>query len=415
MLGEQLVFVVLILGSVIGVIALRAVFSDQRRKQELKALEAHAQPRHPNPDRSLSRSNAPSLVTHLTGLGGLGGDTTPRQPRLGTICRSDEAFSELAFLDFAVALYRWAHGLRATRDRQALLAWFAEGAVESLFGQGEVRGVSDIRVGAVRTLSVYVDERWASVELEFRAVQTEVLGGTPTEVYRTESWRLRRHSAVRSPPPEQLVALACPLCGSAAPIGPNRVCTECGRLRAGPELAWEVAGVSSTRNPQPPRLSALPLGPSGYPRPRAPEADAQMQALAQRFRRFSWEELHQEAVEALERVLSSANTGTEGPIGRRLRYENALLGRKKQERHLEWEPPAVQEVLSVSEDATHLFIDLRLGLKLRAALTQSSDMLAPEPVEHQVELTLARSKREKQGRWEPVDLRWVEDPDAAQD
>lgn len=412
MLGEQLVFVVLILGAALAGLLLRALFSDRRRQEEVRAIEAQAQPRHPNPDRSLSRAPAMSLVTNLSGLGALGDEATPRQPRLGLICRSDESFSELAFLDFAIALYRWAHTTRPSRDRQALLAWFSESALEGfLSGINDLRAVTDIRVGGVRTLSVYVDERWSSVELEFRAVQTETLGTGPVEVYRTESWRLRRHSAVRSPPPEQTSALSCPLCASNAPIGPNRVCTECGKLRAGPELTWEVSGVSSTRNPQPPRIQSLPLGPPGYPRPRAANIVAQMAELEKRFKRFSWEELNQEAVAALEGVLSSVNTGTSGPIGRRLRYENYLLGRKKQERKLEWEPPEVEVVLSVTEDAAHLFIDLRLCVPLRAWLTNASDTMAIELVAHRVELTLARSKREKRANWEPVDLRWVEDPD----
>ena len=372
----QAVFLMLIFVSVVGVLILRALFADRRRDADVKALTERVAPKYVNPDKSLSRqsmSASLSLVT-LPPVGGTLSATEgmSRSPRLGALCKTDEDFSELAFLEFAVALYKWAHEARGRHDRHALSTFFSAAALETFMaGSAELKSVSDVRVGQVRTLSVYADERWASVELELRGVQTEQLGETTLEVFRTESWRFRRRAEVRSPEPERLVSLGCPHCGSTAIMGPNNLCTECGKVRSGPDVAWEIAGIASERNPQAPRVHASLLA--------------------------SW-------------GLTNDPAGLEGPMGRRLRYERLLIQRRRMERRLVLGEPKVETVLALSEDAGHIFVDLRLAMTVQAFFVSNTTQPS-ESIPRQCEVTLARSKRERKGGWLIMDIRWVESPD----
>jgi predicted lipid-binding transport protein (Tim44 family) len=411
----QAVFLMLIFVSVVGVLILRALFADKRRDADVKALTERVAPKYVNPDKSLSRqsmSASLSLVT-LPPVGGTLSATEgmSRSPRLGALCKTDEDFSELAFLEFAVALYQWAHEARGRHDRHALSTFFSAAALETFMaGSAELKSVSDVRVGQVRTLSVYADERWASVELELRGVQTEQLGETTLEVFRTESWRFRRRAEVRSPDPDRLISLGCPHCGSTAIIGPNQLCTECGKVRSGPDVAWEIAGIASERNPQAPRVHALPLSPTGHPRPLAPNLKDQMEAFEKRFRNFSWDALYSFVTEEVISTLTNDPAELEGPMGRRLRYERLLTQRRRADRRLVLGEPKVETVLALSEDAGHIFVDLRLALTVQAFFVSSSTQ-PPEAIPRQCEVTLARSKRERKGGWLIMDIRWVESPD----
>jgi hypothetical protein len=129
----QAVFLMLIFVSVVGVLILRALFADKRRDADVKALTERVAPKYVNPDKSLSRqsmSASLSLVT-LPPVGGTLSATEgmSRSPRLGALCKTDEDFSELAFLEFAVALYQWgARGSGPPRPPRALGVLLRRGA-----------------------------------------------------------------------------------------------------------------------------------------------------------------------------------------------------------------------------------------------------------------------------------------------
>jgi hypothetical protein len=97
-------------------------------------------------------------------------------------------------------------------------------------------------------------------------------------------------------------------------------------------------------------------------------------------------------------------------MGRRLRYERLLTQRRRADRRLVLGEPKVETVLALSEDAGHIFVDLRLVMTVQAFFVSNTTQ-PPEAISLQCEVTLARSKRERKGGWLIMDLRWVESPD----
>ena len=397
-----LILVVMILGALLFRLSTRG----SRTRQTMREIEERAKPKYAPARRPEPTPNRPTSGVATTGFG-----APTRAPRLSTIARVDPNFSELDFLEAAAALFAWAHKHRPRRDYLTLRSFLADPALDTfLSGIADLDSVQDIRVGEVRATRVYIDEEWTSVELVLRSVQIERIKDEYQEVWRVESWRLRRRSDVRSPKRETLLSLGCPFCDSNALVDEKGICPDCRRLRCGPTVHWQVAAIGDVRrNPYPPQPAHMPLGPPGLPTPPSEELELRRQAFQARNPSIDAAALRVAAVEALRSALSPEGVDLDGPLGRRLRYEAEQLAETHLVRHLVLGDIGEVEATDFNVDATHEIVDLNIRLTMRAWIEREDTVVPTDPLPYVCELTLAKPK---DGPWLPIDLRWAELPKA---
>ncbi|MCB9765034.1 MAG: hypothetical protein H6739_34995 [Alphaproteobacteria bacterium] len=417
---EQLAVILVMVFAVVGLGFIRLSLRQKSSVERLKEVEDRARPRfqddlHHAKASYRSWDGEKPITSHGTnsGIGNTTGHgATPRAPRLEPIHRVDARFSELDFLEFAVALYTWAHTLRPKRDFLSLSAFLSDIALDTfLSGMADLDSVQDIRVGGVRTLRVYADEHWASVEIEFKAVMVERVKDDFVRIFRTESWRFRRRSDVKSPSRDVLMSLGCPHCGSTAPVGETKECLDCGAQRAGAEHHWQVAAIGSMRrNPQPSPPVGLPLGPPGFAVPNAPDIAVKRMEWSDRYPDEPLSALQPLAEELLRQVTDRRGLLLPGMMGRRLRYEHELLSNAGVVRHVTVGPVEHRGEIDITRDATHEFVDLRMAAPVRVWVQDGKTVPPQEPPTCICEMTLARQLEGEERPWQVVDLRWVEMP-----
>ncbi|MCB9793788.1 MAG: hypothetical protein H6741_13800 [Alphaproteobacteria bacterium] len=414
-LTQVIAFAAMIFAAV-GLVAMRWIMFSRDSRDAVKQLDEPIQPRFRDPKESLSRASSrlvdsPASSGRVSNYGSTTAHgATPRAPRLAQLTKVDPEFSELDFLAFVEALYAWATKLRPKRDYLGLSAFLADPAKDTfLSGINDLDSVSDIHVGVVRPVRVYADSDWSSAEVEIQASMVERVKDEFQQVYRTESWRFRRRSSVKSLDRERLLSLGCPHCGSKAPIGERGECMDCDKPRGGPEVHWEVAGIANTRrNPQPSPPRGLPLGPPGYPAPNDPDIAEKENAWEQARPENSLSEL-KEAMEGwLRRVLSVEGPTLTGPLGHRLAWEQRLMADAGIQRKVSAGKIRFMELMDITEDATHEFIEGRLSLDVMLWMEDGKTVPPTAPPKREVELTLARPKQ-GEGEWYPVDMRWNSD------
>lgn len=155
----------------------------------------------------------------------------------------DPYFSLPLFLDFVQLLYARFHVLRGSRKLAALRPYVDKGTLDRAARETpkEVREVDRVLIGATRVASLDLTQRTRMV-LELTANYREV-GTETTTWYAVERWTLTRASGARSKPPEEIVRLGCPSCGSAAEPRADGSCPSCGQTAKNGRFHWFVSRI----------------------------------------------------------------------------------------------------------------------------------------------------------------------------
>jgi predicted lipid-binding transport protein (Tim44 family) len=169
----------------------------------------------------------------------------PSGLRVATAARQVDAnFSEPAFLDFAQVLYARVHQERPGEGLSALAPFLSDEARAALGQRSQgVESVRDVIFGATRLVAARRQGSWLVLDVRFETNLTEVKAGKPTQLLVTEVWKLRKSADVLSPPPERLVALACPSCGNPAETRANGTCVHCDTPIASGRALWNVSSI----------------------------------------------------------------------------------------------------------------------------------------------------------------------------
>ncbi len=208
----------------------------------------------------------------------------------------DPLLSVPLFLDFAQLLYVRLHLLRASSDLSPLGAYISEPCRKRWLRETarDVKRVEHVLIGSCRVLSCFLGERQARICVRFMSNCVETGRGGPARQYLEEDWVFARRRGVRSKPPEAILRLACPACGSAEEARKEGICPSCGRPVTDGRFGWFVDSVE-IRKHEP----AQPYAPSGEvqeevgtdrPTVFAPDWAAQKRAFLIRNPSFTWRE-----------------------------------------------------------------------------------------------------------------------------
>jgi predicted lipid-binding transport protein (Tim44 family) len=128
---------------------------------------------------------------------------------------SDPFFSEPVFVDFAQLVYVRAQEMRGTGNRDAVVPWMAQEAIDKLFADRvNLESTSDVILGATKIVQAATDGGFVIVDVSYEANVTERRSGATQHVLCDERWSFRRKAGVHSPAPDKMRALGCPGCGS---------------------------------------------------------------------------------------------------------------------------------------------------------------------------------------------------------
>jgi predicted lipid-binding transport protein (Tim44 family) len=171
---------------------------------------------------------------------------------------SDPFFSEPVFVDFAQLVYVRAQEMRGTGNRDAVVPWMAQEAIDKLFADRvNLESTSDVILGATKIVQAATDGGFVIVDVSYEANVTERRSGATQHVLCDERWSFRRKAGVHSPAPDKMRALGCPGCGSTEEPKTDGTCPSCGAPRTGGLAQWEVVRI--------PYANRRPLSPPEMP------------------------------------------------------------------------------------------------------------------------------------------------------
>jgi predicted lipid-binding transport protein (Tim44 family) len=193
--------------------------------------------------------------------------------RLDQLRKYDPNFSEILFMDFACALYARVQEARGRGDLKIYESYLGPGSLRTLnrLGGGlrdEVReflrrqggaeskeptfDVRGVIVGGAKITEVTDPSRDAiTIAVRLEANYTESYGegqsARENTFYCEEVWRFARQRDVLSPPPERILAMGCPSCGSTAARLPDDSCPHCGVQAVMGKFHWFVRSITIVR------------------------------------------------------------------------------------------------------------------------------------------------------------------------
>jgi predicted lipid-binding transport protein (Tim44 family) len=168
-----------------------------------------------------------------------------RTPGLDGLRKADAGFSLPVFLDFAILVHRRALAAHSTDRWEPLVPFVSDDARKQLVAHHEwVARIEHVVVGGVRLNRVQRRGTSFFAEVIFESTRTEVdRDGVGREVLVHERWVFQRSVTATSLAPANMLALACPSCGSPVEVDALGACTACGSPITKGQLQWQVAQV----------------------------------------------------------------------------------------------------------------------------------------------------------------------------
>lgn len=169
---------------------------------------------------------------------------------LAELRKTDPYFSKPLFLDFVQLLYVRYHVQRGKRDLSALAPYLSEELREQALRVKEIQSVDQVLIASSNIVRVRIGEQ-TQINVRFIANYCETskpalpaVGAQSTQYYTEETWRFVRDKKARSKPPEEMVRLGCPACGSAQEAGAEGKCPHCGQVVRNGRFHWFVQEIS---------------------------------------------------------------------------------------------------------------------------------------------------------------------------
>lgn len=227
----------------------------------------------------------------------LRGKRAQRRQREGVnrIKESDPNFSRVLFLDFARLVYVKYHesrgGLARRNDSEFAVAPYLSPELRDRVKNSKSQ-VKQVIVGAIRIerVNVMPDLVRATVTVKANVVEGAE-GQEPRRFFVEERLTFARPKSATTRPPEKVLSLGCPSCGSPEEPKLDGRCPSCGSLTAGGQMDWQLKNVAITRResvgPAIGAAGGVEVG-TGDPTVFAPDLAAQKRSLAMRDPSFNW-------------------------------------------------------------------------------------------------------------------------------
>ncbi len=202
----------------------------------------------------------------------------------------DPNFSRVLFIDFAHLVYVKLHESRGGLARGAGTFAVAPYLSPDLRKQVKAADVSvtEVVVGALNLEKASATREYVHVAVRVKANVVE----NGRRMFLMQRLNFRRPKGVTTRPPEKVLDLGCPNCGSPEEPGVDGRCPSCGSITSRGEMDWQVVSIETHDRKQ----VGPPVGHSGgeevgtdLPTVFAPDLAAQKRALAMRDPQFSWQ------------------------------------------------------------------------------------------------------------------------------
>lgn len=170
------------------------------------------------------------------------------QQMLGRLYREDPNFSETLFLDFVCSLYSQVHEARGRGDVARFAAYLTGGARKKIAGDNRAGNLTDVKGVIVGSVSIkqiswgqFNSRPGVAILVELETNYTEVSSKSgENSWYCREQWKFFRAQKVLSKPPETIIDLSCPNCGSALENTSTNKCRSCGQTKLAGRFQWCV-------------------------------------------------------------------------------------------------------------------------------------------------------------------------------
>jgi rubrerythrin len=214
-----------------------------------------------------------------------------QQVGVSLLKQSDPNFSRVLFIDFAHLVYVKLHesrgGLARRNPEQFGVAPYLSPEVRAQVKAADVK-VTEVVVGALHLERVSASKEFVHVAVRIKANVVE----NGRRLYLLQRLNFRRPKGVTTRPPEKVLDLGCPNCGSPEEPGVDGRCPSCGSVTGRGEMDWQVVSIETHDRKE----VGPPVGHSGgvevgtdLPTVFAPDLAAQKRALAMRDPSFSWQ------------------------------------------------------------------------------------------------------------------------------
>jgi predicted lipid-binding transport protein (Tim44 family) len=209
----------------------------------------------------------------------------------------DPNFSRVLFLDFArlvyVKLQESRGGLARRSDAEFAVAPYLVPQIREQVKAART-SVSEVIVGDVQFGAVSDLQDRLQVSVSYRANVVESTDGSePVRFFLEQRFVFARPKSVITQPPEKVLSLGCPSCGSPQEPDLQGRCPSCGTVTGRGEMGWQVKRIETLRRERvgPPvgHKGGVEVGTS-EPTIFAPDLNAQKRSLAMRDPSFGWHE-----------------------------------------------------------------------------------------------------------------------------
>ncbi|MBZ0135260.1 MAG: TIM44-like domain-containing protein [Planctomycetes bacterium] len=215
------------------------------------------------------------------------------------ILQFDPNFSRVLFLDFARLVYVKFHesrgGMARKSDENFAVAPYLAPDIRAQVKTARTK-VHEVIVGAIELQSVNTTHNEMHVNVNIRANVVEGPdGGEPTRYFLEQKLTFVRPKTAITQPPEKVLSLGCPGCGSPEEPKMDGRCPSCGSLTGRGEMDWQIKRIQTTKR----QHVGPPIGAKGgvevgtdHPTIFAPDLGAKKRSLGTRDPNFSWEGFH---------------------------------------------------------------------------------------------------------------------------
>ena len=207
----------------------------------------------------------------------------------------DPNFSRVLFLDFARLVFVKFHesrgGMARKGDENFAVAPYLAPEIRAQVKMARTK-VHEVIVGAIELQRVNATPKEIHVLVNIRANVVEGPdGGEPTRFFLEQKVTFVRPKSAITQPPEKVLSLGCPSCGSPEEPKMDGRCPSCGSLTGRGEMDWQIKRIQTTQR----QRVGPPIGAKGgveigtdHPTIFAPDLSAQKRSLNMRDPNFNW-------------------------------------------------------------------------------------------------------------------------------
>ncbi|MCB9894028.1 MAG: TIM44-like domain-containing protein [Planctomycetes bacterium] len=244
-----------------------------------------------------------------------------QQQGVNQITQFDPNFSRVLFLDFARLVYVKFHesrgGLARRNDSDFAVAPYLSMQIRQQLKQQSAT-VSEVIVGALEIQRVSLTPNSVQVVVNFRSNVVEATAqGEPIRSFMEQRFTFVRPKSAITQPPEKVLALGCPNCGSPEEPQLDGRCPSCGTITGGGEMDWQVRRIETLRRERvgPPvgHKGGREVG-TGAATIYAPDLTAQKRSLAMRDPAFNWVSFNSRATHIFRQLQQAWTDQDEGEM-----------------------------------------------------------------------------------------------------